>query len=174
MASLKQLATSSTCCSCSYASSVCSYNRAQPVFSQAERSRNHPGCCPTSHTAPSQPILQPTRARGSTHVCRALDPAIFQDILVGGAVITAISAALYAGLKKDPVPCDLCQGLGGVQCFGCGGEGKMTNLIKPEDLQKRTKRDIIGRNRNPRECRVCGGVGLTFCSRCKGSGYVSP
>lgn len=36
-----------------------------------------------------------------------------QDIIVGGAVATAVSAAVFNGLKADTAEmCDLCQGVG--------------------------------------------------------------
>ena len=39
----------------------------------------------------------------------------WQDILVGGTVFGVVGAALAAGLKKDPVVCELCQGNGGTR-----------------------------------------------------------
>lgn len=99
-----------------------------------------------------------------------------QDLIVGGAVVAAVGSALFSGLRKEPVVCDLCQGTGGVKCFGCGGDGKM-NLISRDQLYDQTqnpRRDPLGRTTNPRMCKVCKGTGLCFCSKCKGSGYVSP
>eukprot|EP00983_Pelagomonas_calceolata_P072095 1151547-Pelagomonas_calceolata.AAC.1 len=32
------------------------------------------------------------------------------DVIVGGAVVVSVGAALYGGLRKDPVTCDLCFG----------------------------------------------------------------
>lgn len=157
--------TPSGSCSCSYAPSTASQPRApaRPLRSTSS--------APCSHTSVEHLSARSTR-RGPQPCRSATDPVGLQDVLVGGAVVSAISAALISGLKKDPVPCDLCQGLGGVKCFGCAGDGKMPTLIKKEDLEKPVKRDPLGRSRNPRECRVCNGAGLTFCSRCKGSGYV--
>ena len=97
-----------------------------------------------------------------------------QDVIVGGSVAAAVGVALYSGLKKDPTPCDLCQGTGGIRCFACAGEG--SNLIKREALEggaPRPKRDFVGRVQNGRACRVCGGNGLVLCSQCKGSGYTT-
>lgn len=92
---------------------------------------------------------------------------------MGGSVAAAVGAALYSGLKKDQVVCDLCQGTGGAKCFACQGEGR--NNMKVEDLYNpdKVQRDAFGRSRNPRECRVCRGVGMTLCSKCKGTGYMS-
>ena len=39
----------------------------------------------------------------------------WQDILVGGTVFGVVGAALAAGLKKDPIVCELCQGNGGTR-----------------------------------------------------------
>mmetsp|Transcript_16484 Transcript_16484/g.35637 ORF Transcript_16484/g.35637 Transcript_16484/m.35637 type:complete len:166 (+) Transcript_16484:29-526(+) len=102
-----------------------------------------------------------------------INPYTLQDIIVGGAVVGAVSAALFAGLRKEPVVCDLCQGTGGARCFVCGGEGKMPSLISREELMEgQTKRDMFGRSGNNRSCKVCKGAGLVGCSKCKGSGYV--
>ncbi len=38
-----------------------------------------------------------------------------QDIIVGAVVFSAVGATLVAGLQKDPVVCDLCQGNGGAR-----------------------------------------------------------
>ncbi|KAF5837522.1 hypothetical protein DUNSADRAFT_4215 [Dunaliella salina] len=92
-----------------------------------------------------------------------------QDVIVGGAVIASVSAALYGGLRKDPVTCDLCLGTGGTKCFGCNGEGKM---LIPKDLVRPNA--STGRSSGPRRCKVCKGVGMVLCSKCKGSGYIQP
>ncbi len=88
---------------------------------------------------------------------------------------TAVAAALYGGLRKDSVVCDLCQGTGGAKCFGCNGDGRMNQLVSRDQMydEEMRARDPFGRSRNPRECRVCRGVGMVLCSKCKGSGYVS-
>ncbi|GLI69610.1 hypothetical protein VaNZ11_014277 [Volvox africanus] len=105
--------------------------------------------------------------------CNAIAPEALQDIIVGSAVFGAVGVAVYSGLKKDPVPCSLCQGTGGIKCFGCSGEGK--SAAKRDDLYEGgpAKRDVLGRSINPRECKVCKGVGLVLCSQCKGSGFQS-
>lgn len=101
-----------------------------------------------------------------------------QDLIVGGAVTAAVGAALYNGLKKEPVPCDLCAGNGGIRCFACQGGGSMDlvdkDLLATNNQQRPPKRDFVGRGgANPRACRVCQGTGLVLCSKCKGSGYLS-
>jgi hypothetical protein len=107
------------------------------------------------------------------------NPYGLQDVLVGASVIIAASAAIVSGTKKDPVPCALCLGTGGVQCFICNGDGenpnqpKSSNSRETDPMEKPVKRDFIGRQpRNPRECRGCKGVGLNLCSKCGGSGYT--
>lgn len=90
---------------------------------------------------------------------------------MGSAVTLAVGGALYLGLRKDPVPCDLCMGNGGVRCFACAGEGKAMNVTL-DDLQAPAKRDAVGRRNNQRECRVCKGGGLVLCSKCRGKGYM--
>jgi DnaJ-class molecular chaperone len=90
-------------------------------------------------------------------------------------VAAAVSAALISGLKKDPTPCELCQGTGGIKCFACEGEGNSQK--KREKLEGMRpaggKRDFVGRVQNNRACRVCGGTGLVLCSQCRGSGYTT-
>eukprot|EP00879_Flechtneria_rotunda_P019545 GHRR01020532.1.p2 GENE.GHRR01020532.1~~GHRR01020532.1.p2 ORF type:complete len:110 (+),score=28.02 GHRR01020532.1:202-531(+) len=73
------------------------------------------------------PALQHRRQRHG--VCRALDPLVtlastdpsaLQDVIVGGAITAAVGAALFSGLKREPVPCDLCAGNGGISlCLCC-------------------------------------------------------
>ncbi|KAG2494738.1 hypothetical protein HYH03_006985 [Edaphochlamys debaryana] len=107
-------------------------------------------------------------------------PDACADIIVGGAVFGAAGFAVYSGLKKDPVPCSLCQGTGGVRCFACGGDGRTASAASSRDeLYDGTpgpgpaprQRDMLGRSVDPRECRVCNGVGLVPCSQCRGSGF---
>lgn len=74
-----------------------------------------------------------------------------QDVIVSGAVFTAVGAAMYSGLKKDPVPCELCVGSGGTRCFACEGQGKMSGV----------------------SCSICKGVGLVLCRKCRGGGYTT-
>lgn len=106
------------------------------------------------------------------HICKATDPALMQDVLMGGAVVGAVGAALTSGLKKDPEVCESCAGSGGVRCFACEGTGKMSGVTL-EELAKATaaQRDPLGRNVSKRECRACKGCGLLFCKKCSGSGY---
>jgi len=101
----------------------------------------------------------------------AVNPDVLQDVIVGGAVISAVSAALVYGSKKEPEVCPSCAGTGGVKCFACGGTGVMSGEI-PEEVKSEARRDALGRNRLKNECIACKGVGLLFCKRCKGSGYV--
>ncbi|KAK9916732.1 hypothetical protein WJX75_006334 [Coccomyxa subellipsoidea] len=96
--------------------------------------------------------------------------ADLQDVIVGGAVLTAVSAALYNGLKGDPQVCDLCQGVGGAKCFACEGAG--TREMQEKKGVAGQRRDFVGRVANPSACRVCGGAGMNLCSKCKGSGYI--
>lgn len=100
-------------------------------------------------------------------------------------MVAALGAALAAGLKKEPVPCDLCAGNGGIRCFACQG----TQLIDPGLLEDgaaavgSSSSSPSGTGRvsplrpsgggNPRACRVCKGTGLVLCSKCRGSGYMS-
>lgn len=43
----------------------------------------------------------------------SVNPEVMQDVIVGSAVATAVSAAVYNGLKGDTAQmCDLCQGVG--------------------------------------------------------------
>lgn len=52
-------------------------------------------------------------SRAHRNVACKVNPELMQDIIVGGAVATAVSAAVYNGLKADTVQiCDLCQGVG--------------------------------------------------------------
>ncbi|CAL8466597.1 g6133 [Coccomyxa elongata] len=97
--------------------------------------------------------------------------ADLQDVIVGGAVLTAVSAALYNGLKGEPQVCDLCQGVGGARCFACEGAGTRESQETKKGMTGQ-RRDIIGRVANPSACKVCGGSGMNLCSKCRGSGYV--
>uniref|UniRef100_A0A7R9VCX8 Uncharacterized protein n=1 Tax=Chlamydomonas euryale TaxID=1486919 RepID=A0A7R9VCX8_9CHLO len=109
-----------------------------------------------------------------------MSPSAVQDVLVGGAVIGAVGAALVAGLIKEPVVCDLCQGNGGTRCFACSGEGSMDSLISRDEMlagddePPKRRSGMSPRGSNPRACKVCRGAGLIGCSKCKGSGYVRP
>lgn len=114
-------------------------------------------------------MLPPVCCQPNTH------PWTPQDILVGGAVAGAVGVALFSGLRKDPVPCDLCNGTGGTRCFGCEGEGQMLSKAPRDGLyeQQQRQRDLLGRSTNSRECKVCKGAGLVLCSQCRGSGYMN-
>lgn len=103
-------------------------------------------------------------------VCAATSGPPLQEYIVGGAVIGVLTGALYNGLKKDPQMCDLCQGVGGAQCFGCDGTGRMEGL---EADKRRSKRNFAGVTKDAQQCRVCRGSGRVMCSKCKGSGYLS-
>lgn len=103
-----------------------------------------------------------------------------QDVIVGGAVTAAVGAALYSGLKQDPVPCDLCAGNGGIKCFACSGAGTGSmDLIQtdPDLLEaqagRKLARGFTNSSSRPGSCRVCKGKGLVLCSKCKGTGYMS-
>jgi DnaJ-class molecular chaperone len=108
----------------------------------------------------------------------ATDPAALQDVIVGGAVTAAVGAALYSGLKQEPVPCDLCAGNGGIKCFACSGAGSSMDVIDPDILEAQAGRKLArgftsSSSSRPGSCRVCKGKGLVLCSKCKGSGYTS-
>ncbi|KAK9806278.1 hypothetical protein WJX72_008361 [[Myrmecia] bisecta] len=99
----------------------------------------------------------------------SIGPSALQEVLVGGAVISAVGAALYNGLKSEPQVCDRCNGTGGVKCFGCEASG----IMQSKPVAAQTKRDLLGRSTNPRACNVCKGTGMILCGKCQGSGYVS-
>lgn len=119
----------------------------------------------------TRPLAPPRRT--ARHICKAADPGLMQDVLMGGAVVGAVGAALANGLKSEPEVCTSCAGSGGVRCFACEGSGKMAVTL--EELAKATaaQRDPLGRNVSKRECRACRGCGLLFCKRCSGSGYTN-
>lgn len=97
-----------------------------------------------------------------------------QDVLMGGAVVTAVGAALVNGMKGEPEVCPSCAGSGGVRCFACEGTGKFSG-VELEELAKAAaaQRDPLGRNVSKRECVACKGAGMLFCKKCSGSGYIS-
>lgn len=95
------------------------------------------------------------------------DPALMQDVIVFGSVITAAGLAVRNGLKSNETEmCDLCKGLGGAQCFVCEGSG-LKKGVKLEEFQASGRR--YG---NPRLCNTCGGTGAIACRNCKGAGFV--
>jgi hypothetical protein len=110
-------------------------------------------------------------------------------MIVGGAVVSAVGAALYSGLKQEPVPCDLCAGNGGIKCFACSTTTTTSNssssssqLIDPDILSRdgsssgsvqRFARGLGSSSGKPGSCRVCKGKGLVLCSKCRGSGFMS-
>ncbi len=104
-----------------------------------------------------------------------MDPGLVQDVLVGGAVTAAVSAALLSGLKKESEPCDLCRATGGIQCFACAGTGNTVPVDVDEAATARpsSSMDMLRRTTSRRACRVCKGVGLLLCKQCKGAGYTS-
>jgi hypothetical protein len=120
----------------------------------------------------SRPLAPPRDT--PRHVCKATDPGLMQDVLMGGAVVGAVGAALANGLKGEPEVCASCAGSGGVRCFACEGTGKMSGVTL-EELAKATaaQRDPMGRSVSKRECRACRGCGLLFCKKCSGSGYCN-
>jgi hypothetical protein len=113
--------------------------------------------------------------------CKAIDPYLLQDISIGAVVIGAAGFSLAAGLGKEKVICDLCQGVGGSRCFGCQGNGKLIrtreqlDAIVDGDLEASgpPPRDFFGlAPEDPGKCKVCNGFGIIQCSRCKATGYV--
>ena len=104
-------------------------------------------------------------------MCLATDPSLMQEVLVGGAVVGAVSAALIGGLRQEPEVCPSCAGSGGVRCFACEGSGKMSGAAMEEFTAARERRDTVGRSVSKLECRACKGAGLLFCKKCSGNGY---
>lgn len=93
-----------------------------------------------------------------------------QDVLIGGAIVSAVSAALLNGTKGEPEICEGCAGQGGVKCFACEGSGRM-EYENRDQMSRARKRDIVGRAENVNACKVCTGSGLILCKRCQGRGY---
>jgi hypothetical protein len=87
-----------------------------------------------------------------------------------------VGAALYSGLKQEPVPCDLCAGNGGIACFACSGGGTSSSsvepLIDPQGAASTMRRFSRASSAKPGSCRVCKGKGLIICSKCRGSGWM--
>jgi hypothetical protein len=52
--------------------------------------------------------------------------------------------------------CDLCDGVGDVDCLQCGGSGATDAIAGPAET-----------------CPTCSGAGLTCCPECEGSGAVA-
>ncbi|EFN55349.1 hypothetical protein CHLNCDRAFT_134365 [Chlorella variabilis] len=110
--------------------------------------------------------------RGAAQLCRAVDPAGLQEVLVGGAVTAATAAALINGSSKgDPEVCASCAGTGGIKCFACEGSGKMLGVSREALAAAARQRDPLGGSRNQRECVACKGAGKIFCKNCSGSGF---
>lgn len=118
-------------------------------------------------------VVRKSPSARDSHECRATDPALMQDIIIGGAVASAVSAAFVNGLKQEPEVCPSCAGTGGVRCFACDGSGKFSTTVKLDDGTDGSSRDVFGRSINKRECTACKGAGLLFCRRCGGSGYTT-
>lgn len=95
-------------------------------------------------------------------------------------MLGSVGFSLFAGLTKEKVICELCQGVGGSRCFGCGGQGQLVRTREQiEAIEKDDKsvtpppRDFFGlAPENPGKCKICNGFGIIQCSRCKASGYV--
>jgi DnaJ-class molecular chaperone len=100
----------------------------------------------------------------------ALDPSSTQELIVGGAVVSSVAAALILGFQKEKEVCTSCNGSGGVVCFACEGTGIMERTESPE-VEKEIRRANLGRNAGRLECRACKGVGRLLCKKCGGSGY---
>lgn len=100
----------------------------------------------------------------------AVDPSVTQDIIIGGAVVVSVGAALVLGFQKEPDVCPSCNGSGGVVCFACEGSGVMESDVSPE-IRAEARRETLGRNAKKNECRACKGVGRLLCKQCQGSGY---
>ncbi|XP_040376058.1 protein BUNDLE SHEATH DEFECTIVE 2, chloroplastic [Oryza brachyantha] len=118
-----------------------------PPSSFPSRSRRrHP--TPSSSPRPRS-IVTPAAYGYGGDVMRPLDT---QTLLIGAAVVSAVSLSLVLGLKGDPMPCDRCAGNGGTKCVFCN-DGKM-----------KVENGVV-------DCRVCKGAGLILCKKCSGSGY---
>jgi len=100
----------------------------------------------------------------------ALDPSSTQELIIGGAVVSSVAAALILGFQKEKEVCTSCNGSGGVVCFACEGTGIMERTDSPE-VEKEIRRANLGRNAGRLECRACKGVGRLLCKKCDGSGY---
>ncbi|PSC70536.1 zinc-finger [Micractinium conductrix] len=112
-----------------------------------------PAAAAAAQTAPAPA----TRRRGWRLVAHA-DAALLQDMIVGGAVTAAATAAIANGLAKgEPELCAACTGIGGCECFVCQGSGRTAD---PERAGRR------------RSCLGCKGVGRMLCTKCGGSGYI--
>lgn len=109
--------------------------------------------------------------RCNRHICSVTDPSIMQDVIVGGAIVSAVVAALVSGIQREPTLCESCAGSGGVRCFACEGTGKMSGIALEQLAAAASKRNSLGRSSSSRECKACLGNGLLFCKRCSGTGY---
>eukprot|EP00898_Chlorokybus_atmophyticus_P004888 jgi/Chlat1/53/ChrspC238811S00932 len=108
------------------------------------------------HSRPRPDLgLWRTPRRRRLHTQAAIDPGL-QTVLTAGSAAVAAGAALYFGLKGDPLPCPDCGGNGGVKCVFCNNTGKMATNEEGK----------------VRECRVCKGAGLVLCKKCSGTGFV--
>lgn len=94
-----------------------------------------------------------------------------QDIIIGGAIVVSVGAALVLGVQKEPEVCSSCQGSGGVVCFACNGSGVMDSDAVSPEIRAQARRETLGRNATKNECRACKGVGRLLCKQCQGSGY---
>ena len=103
-------------------------------------------------------------------VAGALEPSSTQDVIIGGAVVSSVAAALFLGFQKEKEVCTSCNGSGGVVCFACEGTGVMESA-SPE-VERQTRQANLGRNASKLECRACKGVGRLLCKKCSGSGYA--
>ncbi len=103
-------------------------------------------------------------------VAGALEPSSTQDIIIGGAVVSSVAAALFLGFQKEKEVCSSCNGSGGVVCFACDGTGVMER-VSPE-VERQTRQANLGRSASKLECRACKGVGRLLCKKCGGSGYA--
>lgn len=102
-------------------------------------------------------------------VAGAFGPSSTQDIIIGGAVVSSVAAALFLGFQREKEVCTSCNGSGGVVCFACEGTGIMDS-VSPE-VERQTRQANLGRSASKLECRACKGVGRLLCKKCSGSGY---
>ncbi|CAL5227470.1 g10447 [Coccomyxa viridis] len=136
----------------------------------ARRAVNHDHSSFSINTGTKARSVLRDKPRQRLHCIRA-EPQL-QELIVGGAVLTAVTAAIVNGFKGEPKICDLCQGVGGTKCFACSGSGLSKSLPERKLAPGGLKRDFLGRVPDPEACRVCGGSGMNLCSRCRGSGYL--
>ena len=165
-------------CSCNYSANAAASGRLSSPLPRIQDSSTS-----YSNSRASNALRTSSRsANANRYRCHVTDPALMQDVIMGGAVVRMGGAAVINGIKNDdPEICPSCAGSGGVRCFACDATGKMTGLGLEELGKARSAagrgsgRDAFGRRNSVsnRECIACKGAGMLFCKRCSGSGYTT-